>query len=453
MRKVITVSTFLAAAIVFAQGTHSYSALPQGSNLPTVRPDRVTLTMSENPSHSQTITWRTDTNVREAFAEVVEMDDAPRLWNKSPKSVKAETKHFNGKDVYTAELEANYHTAKLSGLKPETSYMYRVGSGENWSEWYRFKTAASSEKPFTFLYVGDAQNNIFELWSRVIRTAYRNTPKANFIIHAGDLVSDGHDDRQWQEWFDASGWIHSELQAVPTPGNHEYRPLRKGEDKDKVKRTLSVQWNYQFPMPQNGIPQLKDTNYYFDYQGARFISLNSYEYIAEQTEWLEKVLASSKNTWHIVTFHHPIYSGAKNRDNKNIRDSWNPILKRYNVDLVLTGHDHTYTRWQNKINGRLQNDGPVYVISVSGGKMYDLSTEMWKEYDAVPVKTAENTQLYQAIHIDKNRLTFEAFTANNELYDKFEITKASNGKKQITDKSAGTIAPRKFSNTIPYDKK
>jgi len=59
------------------------------------------------------------------------------------------------------------------------------------------------------LYVGDAQNYILELWSRLIREGYKKAPDASFVIHAGDLVNNAHSEQQWQEWFDAGGWIHS----------------------------------------------------------------------------------------------------------------------------------------------------------------------------------------------------------------------------------------------------
>ena len=49
--------------------------------------------------------------------------------------------------------------------------------------------------------MGDAQNYILELWSRVIRNAYKTAPDADFFIHAGDLVDKGHEDIDWNEWF------------------------------------------------------------------------------------------------------------------------------------------------------------------------------------------------------------------------------------------------------------
>ena len=116
------------------------------------------------------------------------------------KGVPAETQKFK------SDLgEANYHTAKLAGLKPGTKYAYRVGDGVNWSEWFHFSTASAEPKPFRFIYFGDAQNNIRSMWSRVIREAQQDAPRAAFFLHAGDLVNRANRDAEWGEWCGAGG--------------------------------------------------------------------------------------------------------------------------------------------------------------------------------------------------------------------------------------------------------
>ena len=76
----------------------------------------------------------------------------------------------------------------FKNLKSDTLYAYRVGDGANWTEYYHFKTASSKEKPFSFIYFGDAQNEVKTHWSRVFREAFRDAPRAAFTLHAGDLV-------------------------------------------------------------------------------------------------------------------------------------------------------------------------------------------------------------------------------------------------------------------------
>ena len=75
------------------------------------------------------------------------------------------------KQLFESDLGTSYvHSLLFESLEPDTMYAYRVGDGDkHWSEWFQFRTAASTAKPFTFVYFGDAQVAIRSLWSRVIR--------------------------------------------------------------------------------------------------------------------------------------------------------------------------------------------------------------------------------------------------------------------------------------------
>ena len=222
--------------------------------------------------------------------------------------------------------------------------------------------------------------------------------------------------------------------VVATPGNHEYRPP-PGSKEPKAPSILSRNWRPQFALPENGpadLPELAETTYYLDYQGARIVSLNSNKKQAEQVGWLREVLRRKPQRWTVVTFHHPIFSPARDRDNATLRDAWKPVFDEFKVDLVLTGHDHTYAR-SGDVAGRVQVGttnvkqgyqnaydpavGTVYVVSVSGPKFYNITGGEWA------VRTAEDTQLFQVITIDGDELRFEARTATNRLYDAFTLKK------------------------------
>jgi 3',5'-cyclic AMP phosphodiesterase CpdA len=456
--------TLLLSILLFANTLPAQEATPHPDpvfpakwSAPTVLPDHIILTFSGDPSSTQSVTWRTNTAVKNVVAEVALADGAPKFWRNAVK-VEATTSLMDADTVSTANVRAHYHSVTFTNLLPDTMYAYRVGDGEHWSEWFQFKTAAKKEKPFSFLYVGDAQNYIFELWSRLIRQGFKKAPDAGFIIHAGDLINNAHSENQWHEWFTAGGWLHGMLPSVPTPGNHEYRGYNAADEAKKISH-LSVQWNHQFTLPQNGPDQLKETVYFFDYQNTRIVSLNSNLLRKEQVPWLDSVLANNPNKWTVLTFHHPVFSGAGDRDNKELRDLWKPLIDKYKVDLVLTGHDHTYTRGQspkakNTTTGVNKRDGPtVYVVSVSGGKMYNLADSPWVKYtDAQLGRTAENTQLFQVINIDGNRLRYEAFTATGQLYDAFDLVKRPNKGNLFMEKVKLAIPERNHDNTIPYEK-
>ena len=68
---------------------------------------------------------------------------------------------------------ALYHQVRLHDLQPDTAYVYRVKGAEGWSEWLQFRTAAETFKPFSFIYMGDMQNDILSLASRSVRLPWR----------------------------------------------------------------------------------------------------------------------------------------------------------------------------------------------------------------------------------------------------------------------------------------
>jgi len=374
-------------------------------------PDRVTLTWSDDPATTQTVTWRTDPSVKEAKAQIKKEDASPDM-ESGMREFSAAMRSFVGKEGH----EDRYHHVTFTGLQPSTVYAYRVGSGDYWSEWFQFRTAdrANDTSGFSFIYLGDGQNDLKSRWSRTIRQAFRQQPDARFIIHAGDLINRSNTDAEWGEWHYGAGFIHAMVPAVPTPGNHEYF---RDESEHLV---LDPHWAAQFTLPKNGPAGLQESVYYVDYQNVRIIALNSQLIMLDeaartaQVDWFERLLKDNPQRWTIVTMHHPVYSTSKRRDNAVLRELFKPLFDRYSVDLVLQGHDHTYAR--GKGPDAVPN-GPVYLLSVAGPKMYESDSERWMDV------AYENTQLYQTIHVTEHRLEFRAFDLSGKLVDSFEKVK------------------------------
>ncbi|NKI33280.1 fibronectin type III domain-containing protein [Croceivirga thetidis] len=406
--------------------------------IPSKDPDRIILTFNGNPATKRAVTWRTNKQIEKAFAQIAKatlnsdfVDDAI--------TIEAKTEAFNlGQYKGNAPLMVNYHSAVFEGLEPNTLYVYRVGDGtEYWSEWIQFRTAKTDYAPTQFVYFGDAQNEVLEHWSRVIRRAYQTAPNAAFVVHAGDLINNAHRDVEWAEWYKAGGFIHSQWTAIPVVGNHEFWHLTDEHEG----RRLSIQWRPQFTLPvEKKLPtELHETVYTVDYQDVRIIVLNSNELLEEQTNYVEKQLKKSKAKWNILTCHHSVFSPAKGRDFQFARENWKPILDKYNVDLVLNGHDHTYARGHVPIRtADTANDtglSTVYVTSVSGPKQYPLDRDQIKSYSVdgyVPDKAAEQTQFYQVITIEDDKLTYVAYTVLGEEYDRAVIRKDfKTGKKEL----------------------
>lgn len=386
------------------------------------------LTWNGDPSRTQSVTWRTSTEVITPVAEVAPADDGPNF-RKRAKRVSASTQPLQS-DIN----QALYHSVSFTDLEPNTQYVYRVGDGDNWSEWNQFRTAGANASPLEFIYVGDAQTEIWQMWSRVIRESVLSAPRMRFIVHAGDLVNRGNRDAEWGEWHRAAGWINRSIPSLPTPGNHEYASRQ-----ENGVRLVTSHWVPQFTLPENGIPELPETNYYMDIQGVRIISLDSNRELDRQAKWLDNLLSNNPNQWTVLTFHHPVFSAKKSRDNKELRELWQPIIDKHKVDLVMTGHDHTYAR-TNLVTGqnvRRDRAGTVYVVSVSGPKMYEL------DRDDRMQRAGEQLQLFQIIRIDKDRLVYESRTARGILYDSFELRKRRGHANELINRVPPTPEHRK----------
>jgi hypothetical protein len=431
-------------------------------NRATPLPDRVILTWSGDPATTQSVTWRTDTTVARAVAQYALASPGPGFGHEA-QTMDATSATLDARHVQSSGAVVRYHSATLTGLQPDTVYAYRVGDGERWSEWFHFRTASRTRRPFSFLYVGDAQNDILAYWSRAIRRGFIEAPEARFILHAGDLVTDAHSDLQWGEWFRAGGWIHAMVPSVPAPGNHEFRPYSDAEEAQSPDAEhLAVSWRPQFTLPRNGILGEEETSYYLDYQGARIVVLNSSGERAAQAEWLDSVLARDPQPWTIVTFHHPIFSSARERDNPELRALWKPVLDRHAVDLVLQGHDHSYARGRTTagarnvasgLNPRDGPTGPVYVVSVSGPKQYLLKKDLWNNYDARLDRRGENTQLYQVVRIAGDTLRYRSYTVLGALYDAFDLIRGR-GPNRFIERLRPDAATRTFADGpgYPYPK-
>lgn len=402
---------------------------------PTDQPERIILNLTADPAHEMAVTWRTAPGLT-GFVEYAEAQDGPDFIPQAVR-VTAATDDATLAVREAAEFRAAYHSTVLKGLKPETVYAYRVGDGERWSEWLQFRTAAITAKPFTFLYMGDMQNNILSEASRTLRMAFRKAGDAAFVIHAGDLINRHDSDNEWGEWFAAGGFLYAQTPQMPTPGNHEYG---RGP-------VLNPQWRRQYTLPETGpagVEKLKETAWTVDYQGLRLISVDAPLFHgdeamrAEIVRWLDGLLADNPNRWTVLFLHFPLFSIDPDRDNARVRDTLKPLIDRYGVDLVLQAHDHGYARGAIG-TGPMTNAGPdhpseqgsTYVVSVAGPKMYPVADLGWA------ARSASRTQTFQTLEVSPEAIVYRAFTATGRELDAFRLTKGADGVARVETLEAG----------------
>ena len=455
---------------VFACGAVPAMAAPIAVDSVEAAPERVILNPTEDPSTSQTVTWRS-VGATPDVAATAEIRGADGHITTVEAEVRAERQ--------VGEEPATTFAATFDGLSPDSEYSYRVLTGDNASEWYSFTTASSSDEPFTFTWYADGQNNLTEKWTPVVEMTSEAFPNSELTLQTGDLINHSVEN-EWEEWFTITDGERQTENWLPAVGNHEY-----------FSDSTGAYWNANFTFPSNGpsdvgnssdaayreliANHLENRAYYTDYQGVRYITLSSEFrnqghleaeqdvdlpdiassewrdlYIGMQADSLDGVLVESDANWNIVQFHHPTFSTSQGRNNPDIREAVLPIIKEHNVDLVLSGHDHTYARGflDDDVTGNDGvTDGPVFAVSNSGPKYYGLADDasnVWLNNGATQVTKYQQTTLTSGIRVTPDTLEYEAvamqFGSNpsfdgeiGDTADAFTITKNNNGTKSVTE--------------------
>jgi acid phosphatase type 7 len=400
-------------------------------------PDRIVLTPGADAATTMAVSWRTDIAQQESLAELAELVPAPGF------GLRANQMRGTGTDTISENGAARYHQVRFTGLKPDTAYAYRVRGSAGFSEWHQFRTASTEPRPFTMIYMGDTQNSILDIGSLGWRRALLQAGNPALMLHAGDLVASRDDmvhDDEWGEWTATGAWAIASVAQVPAAGNHEYVDLIQPDGSES--RKLAPHWPLMFALAGNGAAAAAKTTYFTDYQGVRVIVLDGTSAtelggLKGQTEWLEDRLAEANGNWTIVLFHQPVFTCARPNDTLMLKQAWKPLFEKYGVDLVLQGHDHCYGRWtaeqgsaaarEARATGAAQ--GPVYMVSVAGAKMYGLNDRSATQPDRV----AEDTSLFQILDVSPDRLSVRAYLNTGVLYDGFDLVKRTDGGNGLED--------------------
>lgn len=368
--------------------------------------DHVVLTWSDDPKTTQTVQWRTNSKTTQGSVRY---------------RVKDSGADFTTVDATMAVIDApmvvndpviHRFTATIQGLSPSTTYEYAVsdGTGGGWLDAAEFLTAPAEIVPFSFVYMGDAQNGL-ETWGDLLANAFEARPDASFYIMAGDLVNRGAERDDWDVLFENALGVYDRRQLVPAIGNHEYQ----GGEPELYLQLLEL--------PKNGPSTIApEKAYSFTYSNALFVVLDSNLPAGSQTEWLESQLSTSDATWKFVVYHHPAYSSGPRRDNAAIRKEWGALFDKYHVDVALQGHDHAYLRtypMHNEQRVESPADGTIYIVSVSGTKFYDQGDYDYTEFGMTNVSTYQLLD----IQITDHKLHYRAYDMEGTVRDEFVIEK------------------------------
>jgi acid phosphatase type 7 len=373
-------------------------------------PDHLQLTFQDDPRTGVTVQWRTDETVDDSILWIAPSgDDGAGRMLTSRADALTSRQIVNDPDI-------RLHRVRLDDLTPATDYEYAVSAdnGQTWTQRRRFRTAADAgAEPYAFIYLGDPQNGLDE-WGDLIRQSDGRFPETRFYMIAGDLIDHGTERDNWDQFFHEGSTVFDRTPVVPALGNH---------DSHGGHPTLYLQ---QFALPANGAETLDPgRTYHVTYQDLLVVVMDSNYDLVEpelQVDWLDRVLGESDARWKVVIYHHPFYASRPGRDNYPLRDAWGPIFDRHNVDIAFQGHDHAYMRtvpMRGHEPAAEGEHGTVYLVAVSGTKMYEQGLPDFAAFGAV------NTRTYQIIQVDPvaGTLTYRAIDTDGGVIDSFDLSK------------------------------
>lgn len=413
------------------------SLLPERESL-----KAISLSVGSTPTELNLNWFSTDsTNGQIQFAKKADMTG-----NEFPE---AKAKTVNAK-INKAQADGYYaNKATMSGLEENTAYVYRVGNNGHWSDTYT--TTTKSKGDFSFLFAGDPQlGSSGDLasdkdgWKKTLDLVNTNPlfKDVHFIQNAGDHVEAGKNESQYDAYL--SNYQGSVVYSTPfanAVGNHDY---------------AGTAYNDHFNLPN--VSNLGSSgqgnaqgDYYYIYNNALMLVLNSNNRsTAEHEEFIKNTLAKTKDNqdikWKIVVFHHSIYSSASHASDNDIlarRDTLAPMFSQNDIDLVLMGHDHVYTRSMlmdgttalkdesfdqngNPIHDVTDPKGLTYITanSASGSKYYEFTSNLSGDY--IAVKNQEHTPNITKLDVKDNQLKIVTYrTSDLSVVDDFTINKTS----------------------------
>ncbi len=256
----------------------------------------------------------------------------------------------------TEPVVTTEHTVRLTGLLALTQYFYSVGDSTATiagDSSYHFHTAPVAGTPANtrVWVIGDSGTANAD--ARAVRDAYKawtSSRPADFMLMLGDnAYTDGTDAQYQSAVFDTYPVILRQMPLWPTLGNHD------GHSADSA--TQSGPYYEIFDLPTaaeaGGLASGTEAYYAFDYGNIHFVVLDSYDIDrspgGNMLQWLQSDLALNNKPWVIAFFHHPPYTkGSHDSDTEaqliDMRQYALPVLEAWGVDLVMTGHSHSYER-------------------------------------------------------------------------------------------------------------
>jgi hypothetical protein len=433
--------TYTPAGCGYALTTPSVDSAEIGGKVAdTAAPDHVHASFASDPSSSFAVNWRSESSA--TLTQMFYGTDKTKV--AAATAATADVERQEGHTLsYASVLDSDgptrIHEVHVCGLKPATTYFYKVGNPGAFSTVYSLVTAPAvgASTALRFAVSGDSRDSM-SIMAKVQKAIADSG--ATFQLFTGDAVFTGGLQSLWNSFFETSfgGMTISDVMAtVPMMmenGNHE---------------NLSINYLAQFAIPDisQAVKSEPKQWYSFDYGNIHFVALNDTTSSAStvtgtEAAWLDADLAKvdrAKTPWIFVFHHKPIYSCAPTHgSDMGARAAWQPIYDKYKVDVVFNGHEHNYERTKpirgfkpgtqdGAVAQTTGNDAPVngsgtiyFVGGGAGAGLYDVGSGSGCDTRS----KAEMINNYLIVDVQGSHLKLTAYRVNDgSVIEEIDTTK------------------------------
>ena len=274
-------------------------------------------------------------------------------------------------------------------------------------------------------------------WNKVIKKSLENNKDISFIVCGGDETNTVVNKNNIEK-ININNWEYAGFLA---PNYLRYIPMANAignHDKDNE----NFYSHFNMPNSTHFGKTKAGGDYYFTYGNTLFLFLNTNNLnMNDHKEFIKSTIKKNQDIkWKIAVFHHDIYGGgihSNDKDVKELRDKLPNILEKNDIDLVLCGHDHIYSRTYSLKNNKKIKDfsikkstnsnenleiiknskGITYITgsSSTGSKFYK-HTDKTKRYIKLKYDKEEST--YTMINVSENNLIITTYKVDdNEIID------------------------------------
>ena len=348
---------------------------------------------TENGSATKNVTWMSDPTVTERQFLRWRVHGTENWTATIPATTELRTFVTGG---YQA---ANVNSVTLGGLVAGTTYEYQVAAGDNWpeaTESFTVGTAGASQK---FFVLGDIQaddlTNITRIFEKLRAGNY------DFGIQTGDAVDKP---TQFTELNDMVGLLNAaqlgSADVVHVLGNHEF----EGDGNADIAGSV-------FALPAHSMGSCWSTTY-----GDVYVAVINYSGVGSDmktaAEWLVQDAQKSDAAWKILTVHQPAYYTNAKGGNAPMTRYIPAAAEAAGIDVVFSGHDHSFARTNPLKGGEIDTEDGVYyyICGSSGEKTYGINSQDIFDYEKVFAKTNGSfNAVYLSVEATQSKMTINVY--------------------------------------------